>query len=194
MAQHRDALMSVPVRSFVFTSVLTLIPTSVGAHQLTENLSLDGTLSAAAQCQILSEDTPGEDTCKGAVPLQPELTYQPDRHHRLFLKLGFSAGNGLNEVSPFNIPSWGADVENDVRNINGSGRDYLLEAWYEYAFEFEARNRLEMTAGIIDASRYLDQNAYANDEYMQFMNPALSNAPNTLLPSYDLGVAANWLV
>lgn len=165
---------------------------SVHAHELTENLSLDGVLSGALQCQELSDDTAGAETCKGGIPLQPELTYRPTKHDRLLLKLGFAAGNGLNEVSPFNIASWGADLEADVKNINGSGRDYVLEAWYEHVLELDRRNRLGITLGIIDASRYLDQNFYANDEYIQFMNTALSNAPNTFFPSYDPGIAAEW--
>ena len=172
--------------------MLPLIP--VEAHELTEKLSLDGVLSGAVQCQQLTDDTAGDDTCKSAIPLQPELTYRPSRHDRLFLKLGFAAGNGLNEVSPFNIPPWGADLNDDVENINGSGRDYVLEAWYEHVFELDRRNRIGITLGIIDASQYLDQNAYANDEYIQFMNPSLSNAPNTFFPAYDPGIAAEWYI
>jgi len=178
----------------IFAAMAMLPFIAAEAHQLTENLSLDGVVSGVLQCQELSEDTVGEDTCKSAIPLQPALTYQPSKHDRLFLKLGFAAGNGLNEVSPFNIPSWGADLEDDVENINGSGRDYVLEAWYEHVIELDRRNRIGITLGIIDASNYLDQNAFANDEYIQFMNPALSNAPNTFFPAYDLGVAAAWYI
>ena len=165
---------------------------SVEAAELTEKLSLNGVLSAALQCQQLSDDTVGEDTCKMGVPFQPELTYRPSRHDSLFLKLGFAAGNGLNEVSPFNLSPWGADLHDDVINVSGSGRNYLLTAWYEHVFELDHDNSVDLTLGIIDASTYLDQNVYANDEYNQFMNAALSNAPNTLFPSYDLGVATVW--
>ena len=179
----------------ILTMMITLLSfVSVEAHELTEKLSLDGVLSGALQCQRLLDGTAGDDTCKAAVPLQPELTYRPTGRNRLYLKLGFAAGNGLNEVSPFNIPSWGADLEDDVENINGSGRDHVLEAWYEHVFELDYRNRLGITLGIIDASQYLDQNAYANDEYIQFMNPALSNAPNAFFPSYDPGIAAVWYI
>jgi porin len=181
-------------RIFLTISLALLLFVSVQAHELSENLSLDGVLSGALQCQNLSDNSAGDDTCEGAVPLQPEFTYRPGRHDRLFLKLGFAAGNGLNQVSPFNISSWGADLQDDVENINGSGRDYLLEAWYEHVFELDRRNRLGVTLGIIDASEYLDQNAFANDEYVQFMNPALSNAPNTFFPSYDPGIVAVWYV
>ena len=178
----------------IIAAAVTLPIISAEAYELTEKLSLDGVLSGAVQCQSLSDETAGDDTCKSAIPLQPELTYRTSMHDRLFLKLGFAAGNGLNDVSPFNIPSWGANLNNDVKNINGSGRDYVLEAWYEHVFELDRRNRLGVILGIIDVSRYLDQNAFANDEYIQFMNPALSNAPNTFFPAYDPGIAAEWYI
>jgi porin len=172
--------------------MLSLI--SAHAHELTEKLSLDGVLSAAIQCQKMADGNIADDTCKSAAPLQPAFTYRTSIHNRLLLKLGFSAGNGLNKTLPFNIAAWGADLEDDVVNINGSGRDHVLEFWYEHVVEFDQRNRLGLTFGIIDASRYLDQNNYANDEYIQFMNPALSNAPNAFFPSYDPGIAAEWLI
>ena len=172
--------------------MLSLI--SVRAHELTEKLSLDGVLSGAFQCLKMADSNTAADTCKSAVPLQPAFTYRTTIHNRFLLKLGFAAGNGLNEALPFNIAAWGADLEDDVVNINGSGRDYILEFWYEHVVEFDQRNRLGLTLGIIDASRYLDQNNYANDEYIQFMNPALSNAPNAFFPSYDPGIAAEWLI
>jgi hypothetical protein len=149
-------------------------------------------ISGALQCQLLSADSSGEDACKLGIPLQPELTYRPSQHDILFLKLGFAVGNGLNEVSPFNLSTWGADLHDDVINVSGSGRNYLLEAWYEHVFEMGRDRSIGLTLGIIDASQFLDQNAYANDEYNQFMNPALSNAPSTFFPSYDPGVAAVW--
>jgi len=171
---------------FAFLSVST-----VNAYELNEKLSLNGILAGTIQCQELSGDTVAENACETAAPIQPELTYRATWHDRLFLKLGFAAGHGLNDVSPFNIAPWGADLEEDVENINGSGRDYILEAWYARTFDLD-NSRLAITLGIIDASSYLDQNAYANDEYRQFMNPALSNAPNAFFPAYDPGIAAEW--
>jgi hypothetical protein len=79
-----------------------------------------------------------------------------------------------------------------VKNINGRDRDYLLTAWYKHSFTFADDHQLGTSFGIIDATDYLDENAYANDEYTQFMNPALTNGPNVFLPSYDLGVALEW--
>ncbi len=48
------------------------------------------------------------------------------------------------------------------------------------------------TGGIIDSTDYVDENAYANDEYTQFMNEALVNGPNGFAPSYDIGGAVEW--
>lgn len=174
----------------VTMALLSVMP--VEAKEVTDKLSLNGVLSGALQCQQLSADSIGEDACKLGMPFQPELTYRPSQHNTLFLKLGFAVGNGLNDVSPFNLPTWGADLHDDVINVSGSGRDYLLEAWYAHVFEIGHEQSISLTLGIIDASQFLDQNAYANDEFNQFMNPALSNAPNTFFPSYDPGVAAEW--
>jgi len=68
----------------------------------------------------------------------------------------------------------------------------LLTAWYQYTFDFGHRNCLELTGGIIDATDYVDENSYANNEYTQFMNAALVNSPIGFFPSYDIGAAAEW--
>jgi porin len=180
------------IKYFLLISISFLYVSTVNAYELNEKLSLNGILAGTIQCQELSSQTAAENTCKAAAPIQPELTYRATMHDRLFLKLGFAAGHGLYDVSPFNTAPWGADLEEDVENINGSGRDYILEAWYARTFDLENNSRLAVTLGIIDASSYLDQNAYANDEYRQFMNPALSNAPNAFFPAYDPGIAAEW--
>jgi porin len=153
-------------------ALLSVMP--VAAKEISDKLSLNGVISGALQCQQLSANSTAEDACKLGKPLQPELTYRPSQHDILFLKLGFAAGNGLNEVSPFNLSTWGADLHDDVINVSGSGRSYFLEAWYEHVFAMGRDQSIALTLGIIDASQFLDQNAYANDEYNQFMNPALS--------------------
>jgi hypothetical protein len=87
-------------------------------------------LAGAVQCQNLS-DAPGfSNTCEFAAPFQPEFSYRPTETDEVFFKLGFAAGNGINGNSPFIISPWAADLEDDVKNINGRNRDYLLTAWY----------------------------------------------------------------
>jgi len=77
-------------------------------------------------------------------------------------------------------------LEDDLKNINGRNRDYLLEAWYSHTFKGEGWN-LTLTGGIIDATAYIDDNEFANDEVSQFMNDVFVNNPLASLPSYDLG-------
>jgi porin len=111
-----------------------------------------------------------------------------------FAKFGFAAGNGLNDpqVSPFLINPWGGENEEALTDINGRNRDYLLEAWYEHTFTLGEDHRLALTGGIIDSVFYLDQNAFSNDQYTQFMNAALVNAPNSFFPSFDTGIVVDW--
>jgi porin len=99
------------------------------AYDVNENLSIGVTLAAAGQCQSgPGDDAP--DCCRGAVPFQLEGAFRPAEGHELGFKLGFAAGNGLNPVSPFVLAPWAADLEDDVKNLNGRDRDYLLAASY----------------------------------------------------------------
>ena len=174
------------------TLVLPLLPTAAHAYDVNDKLSIGGVLAAAIQCQDVS-DAPGfSNSCETAVPFQPTVSIRPTAVDEVFFKLGFAAGTGLNGKSPFNIAPWAADTEQDVKNINGRNRDTLLTAWYKHTFFFADDHQLGMTFGILDATRYLDENAYANDEYTQFMNSALTNGPNVFLPSYDVGAALQW--
>ena len=176
-----------------YTLVLTLaLSNHAMAYDINEHLSIGGVLAGAIQCQSVS-DAPGvSNACEGAAPLQLEMSFRPTLADEIFFKFGFAAGNGLNEVTPFLIAPWAATLEDDVKDINGRNRDYLLTAWYKHTFSISDSQNLGATLGIIDATHYLDENAYANDEYTQFMNSALTNGPNVFLPSYDLGGVLEW--
>ncbi len=183
-----------------------IVSISVGAqpkaYDVTDRFSVGGVLAGALQCQVLEgsdvltldESRKAGNQCRGAVPIRPEFTFQPNDRHAVVVKFGFAAGNALNPdtVRPFNIEPWAADLEADVKDINGRGRDYLLTAWYKYSAKLSGGSRVGIAAGIIDATDYLDQNKYSNDEYTQFMNSALVNAPNGFLPSYDIGAGVGW--
>jgi len=161
------------------------------AYEVTDKLLVNGILAGSYQYQNVDND---DDLGRGAVPFQLELTYSPSPQDIFAAKFGFAAGNGLNDVTNFNLSPWAADLEDDVKNINGSNRDYLLTTWYMHTFVFNDDNSLGVTGGIIDATDYLDENAYSNDEYTQFMNGALVNGPNAFLPSYDIGGAFQWTI
>lgn len=191
------------IACFLFWSLLAFTTPS-HAFDVKDSFSIGGVLAGAIQCLDLSEQSTGvsssDSTCEGAVPVQPELSWRPTEADEIFVKLGFAAGNALNTNPPLFLATdtslilapWAADLEDDVKDINGRSRDYLLTAWYRHTFSFADENRLGVTFGIIDATDYLDENAYANDEYLQFMNEALVNGPNVFLPSYDLGTALEW--
>ena len=178
----------------LWTSVLVLFLQAANALgiEITDKLSVEGVLAGAYQYQDLSDASDFSDTGRGAMSFQPEIIFRPTEKDELFAKLGFAAGNGLNAVSPFVLSPWAAALEDDVKDINGRNRDYLLNAWYKHTFQFSESHSLGLTGGIIDATDYLDQNTYSNDEYTQFMNEALVNAPNAFLPSYDVGGAVEW--
>lgn len=132
------------------------------------------------------------DGCRGAVLARPEISIKPNARNEFFAKAGFAEGDGLNKISPFVEATWAADLESDLEDINGRGRDHLLTAWYKRTIEIGPDNSLSVTGGIIDATNYLDENAYANDEYNQFMNATLTNGPIAFVPYYDWGGAVQW--
>jgi porin len=162
---------------------------SVQAYDINERFWIGGVLAGAYQYQFLNGKEAGSDEGGGAVPLQPEIGFRLTDVDTFFVKLGFAADNGLSEKSPFTVATWAADVEADVKDINGRHRDYLLTAWYQHVLELKPAYTFSVSAGLIDATDYLDDNAFANDEYTQFMNGALVNGPHAFLPSYDIGGA-----
>jgi porin len=166
---------------------------SVLAFDVTDRFSIGGVLAGAYQHQELSDVAPPDDSLgRGAVVFQPEFSFLLTEKDELFAAFGFAAGNALNDQTPFSVSPWAANLEADVKSINGRDRDYLLEGWYKHTFDLGPGNRLALTGGIIDAAGFLDENAYANDEQTQFMNSALVNGPHVFLPSYDLGGAVEW--
>ena len=164
---------------------------SVGAYDINEKFSVGGVLAAGYHYQALDRNAGSDDEGGGAVPLQPEMSFRPTDRDEFFVKFGFASGNQLKRKTPFTINSWAADLEDDVENINGRNRDYLLTAWYKHIFP-AGSHTLELSGGLIDSTDYLDENAYANDEYTQFMNEVFANGPNVFLPSYDMGGAFGW--
>lgn len=169
----------------------------VQAYDVTDRFSIGGVLSGAMQCQYLQDDAGADDQCNGAMPLQPEASFRPTANDEFFVKFGFAAGNGLNSNenrnrSPFVLETWAADLEDDVEDINGRNRDYLLTGWYKHTFQFQDIGSLGVTFGLIDSTDYLDENAYANDEYTQFMNEVFANDSEQNLPSYDAGGVFEW--
>ena len=189
----REILMSIYLRSaLAWCSLTTTMVLSVEAYDLTDAFSIEGVLASTYQYQLLDSANHGEDEGGGSFVFQPELSYRPTTRDQFFVKLGFAADNGLNDQETFALSPWAADLEDDVQDINGRNRDYLFEAWYQHVFQFGPGHELGVSGGIIDATAYLEDTVFADDEFAQFLNEAFVNGPQSIKPSYDLGGALEW--
>ena len=173
-------------------AVLLLSNATVFALDVDGKLNIEGDLAGAYQYQNITGAPEVDDTGRGAVLFQPTIRFQLTENDVVQAKFGFAAGDALNDTSSFMLTPWATDLEEDVKGIGGRDRDYLLTAWYSHNFDLGSVGALDITGGIVDATDYLDANAYANDALTQFMNAAMVNGPNFFLPSYDLGGAAQW--
>lgn len=165
---------------------LFLIPFSAHAYALNEKLTIEGTLTGVYQyADVDIEET--DNAGRGAAVLDLGANFHPTNADEFQVTLSFAAGNGLNYLNLFSLAPYADDLEDDLKDINGRNRDYLLEAWYKHTFALSKDVSLGITGGIIDATAYIDDNKFANDEVAQFMNEAFVNHKNVNLPSYDLG-------
>ncbi len=104
------------------------------------------------------------------------------------MRASFAKGSGFHSRGanyPFHLSPNADDLFVDLHNINGHTRDHLQELWYAHRFSIQKDISLKLTAGIIDSSAFIDDNAYAGDELRQFMNEALVHNPLANLPNYD---------
>lgn len=118
-----------------------------------------------------------------------DIDYLPTPDDELYARLRFVTGNGLNDIWHGGLAPFSSDLEDDVKDINGSNRDYLLEAWYKHRFAFGSGDHaLSLTGGIIDSAAFLDHNDYADDEMIHFMNDAF--VTRAYMPAWDTGAGA----
>ncbi len=153
--------------------------------EVNKNLSFEGTFTGVYQWMDGSS-IDSKNRGSGAVDLG--LSYKLTENDEFYLLGSFASGNALNDVSPFVLAPYADDLEEDLKNINGhKQQDNILEAWYAHTFNLQNDISLKLTMGIIDATCYIDDNRFANDEVSQFMNDVFVNTPLTTPPSYDLG-------
>ncbi len=167
-------------------AVLLLSPTF--AVELNNSTSLDVSITGVFQQAEFYKSISGSEG-KGSVATDIGLNFHPTPSDEAQITLSFAAGNGLKRTFAdrgFALMPNADDLEDDLKDINGRSRDYLLEAWYKHTFHYEGWS-IAPAAGIIDATAYIDDNDYANDETVQFMNDVFVNNPLANLPSYDLG-------
>ncbi len=186
-------------KCLIFFTVL-LFPFSVFAADVTDWLSVSGTATGVYQWLHMTKgyvDSETKDKTKdrGSAVIDFNVSLKPTENDEFFLRASFAKGSGFHSESanyPFTLKSNADDLFVDLHNINGHPRDHLQELWYSHRFTIEKEISLKLTAGIIDSTAFIDDNAYANNEISQFMNEAFVNNPLANLPSYDAGVAAEF--
>ncbi|GAB6888141.1 carbohydrate porin [Desulfothermus okinawensis JCM 13304] len=178
-------------KKILFMALVFLVSTTfksyVHAYDITKELSLDVSISGAYQYMDYDSNNTDDSLGRGSVSSDIGFNFHPTDIDELQLTFSFAAGNSLHNNSPFMFSSYAEDLEDDVKDINGRSRDYLLEAWYKHTFNISQDISLSGTFGIIDSTAYLDANEFANDQATQFMNEVFVNNPLLNLPSYDIG-------
>ena len=104
----------------------------------------------------------------------------------IFLNLSIAFGNGITkylENEGYSLSTTADDLEDYLKDINDTGRKYLLEAYYQKTIK-----KLTFALGLIDSTAFIDTSKYANDENLQFLNDAFVNNPIAVLPSYNPGI------
>ena len=171
------------------------LPFPVLSMELGEFVTIDGALRGIVQHGRYNNATneEGEELDRetgGAAIGDLAIDIAPTPRDTFWTLLRFARGNALNDVGGIELSPYNGPLEDDVKNINDSGRNYLLEAWYRHTFAPGANTSFAVTGGIIDSTNYIDENRYANDEDSQFMMPPFATPDNTIgAPSYDPGVA-----
>ena len=74
------------------------------------------------------------------------------------------------------------------RDADDSGVVSVTEAWFEHKFT----DKFAVTAGIIDPTQAVDDNAYANDETTQFIGDMFRNAANIYWSDNSFGLKATY--
>ena len=113
------------------------------------------------------------------------LTMDFTETDEIFINASVSFGNGLKKKldrEGYSISPTADDLEDDLKNINGTGRKYLMEFFYQKKIQ-----NLVLIGGLIDAAAFVDANRYANDEHTQFLNDVFVNNPIAVIPSYNPG-------
>lgn len=178
-------------KSLIFLVVL-MFPFSIYAADIAEWLSVSGTATAVYQWLYMKkgyvdDHTKDKTKDRGSAVIDFNISLKPTENDEFFLRASFAKGDGLKDINPFIVSPNADDLFHDLKNINGHSRDHLLELWYSHKFPLQKDVSLKLTAGIIDSTAFIDDNAYANDELSQFMNEVFVNNPLANLPSYDVG-------
>ncbi len=177
------------LRTGILAGILAGIIATPGLVKAKEEklITTEGTITTVFQ-QIIKNEGNFTSTSGLSSAGDFAFSFTPTEKDEIFLNLSVASGNAVNNHSPFNLSPYADDLEDDLSPINGrKHRNNVLEFWYSHEFSLMEDAKLKITAGIIDATCYIDDNEYANDETSQFMQDPFVNNPIANLPSYDYG-------
>ncbi len=168
------------------------VPAAAEAFEVSDRLDVDTALRGLVQYgnysnAVGSDNRPLDVETKAAGILDLAVTFQPTGNDELFAWTRFAAGNALNNVGGVALEPYGDPLENELTDINGSGRNYLLEAWYRHTFAFASKRSLAVTAGIMDSDEFIGENELTDDEDIQFMNEGFGYSGTDVFPAYNPG-------
>ena len=129
------------------------------------------------QGTIGNNDNIGHDDTDATYSVDIEITSQIGKNGTALLYLEGGEGNGLyDELIGFN--GYNADATGDDADLQ------ISEIWYEHRFK---NDRVVTTFGKMDATRWFDGNAAANDECSQFLADVFVNNIAVEFPDYAYG-------
>ncbi|NPA52973.1 MAG: carbohydrate porin [Aquificae bacterium] len=114
------------------------------------------------------------------------FSYYLTQKDHFFVSLSIALGNGIVSYTQklgYSVEPTGANLEDYIENINDTGRKHLTEVWYH-----KQATKLDLVAGLIDSASFVDENRFANDENVQFLNNAFINNPVLNMPSFNPGL------
>jgi len=140
----------------------------LGVGEQLGNLHIGVGLTGVVQGSNDAEDISGEgdDQTDGSWSMDLEIEAPIGESGLAFALIEAGQGEGLtDELAVFH-------GVNDDAGDSGSSLE-VTEAWYEHYF---CEERVVLTVGKVDLSNYVDGNAAANDETVQFLNTGLVNS------------------
>ncbi|NQT90877.1 MAG: carbohydrate porin [Candidatus Omnitrophica bacterium] len=148
-----------------------------------EKLDIGACATMIVQNAIDANRTPNNKENKTAGSYQIDIMLDRDigEFGHAFAQL--ECGDGLSVIPDLEVFS---NVDNN--NDDTDNRAWLTKFWYQQKF---LDRQLALTIGKWDPTDYVDTNAYANNDSMQFLGSIFNNAPTWDVPSKAPGAMIN---
>lgn len=172
----------------LFVSVVTFCISKTYAGSFLDGFTFNGEITLVLQNLQNSNGTFDEDGVQlkdgnrtptvGQYSADLKIKKEFDKNNIAFLHLETGKGN---------IGYYLHSVANVNRDADDSGKVRMTEAWFKHKF----LDTFAISAGVLDATKGIDENAYANDETTQFIGAMFRNSANIMFADNNVGVRAN---